>query len=281
MTAKKKTGDPKGRRRQPLVNVNQAVLRALMEERGLTIARLARMSGELEQTLAHLLKTPGARCQRGRLKRIARTLNVPDEMLSGDPYAIPFAVFVPDGFEFRYSLKTVLAASRYATQVVAAFRRDLDAEEKRRDIARFAPRPVIESMLASFFLELIQIREWRRRFIRWDPAVEEARGYSEPATRNPWSPPLRTRRNDDGSIRVTMTPQPEKDPDHEAAILGIVRGLEHLFAPWFVGDAQLDYRALRDFSHLPAHPFAQAKEIIPPTSPLAVLFPPVTEGPTT
>jgi hypothetical protein len=251
-----------------------------MEQREITIAALARKTKELEQTLAHLLNKPGARCQRSRLKRIARALNVPDEMLSGDPYAIPFAVFVPGGFEFRYSPKTILAASRYATQVHAAMRRDLDAEAKLRDLSRFAPRVVLETMLAQTFLQLIQIREWRSRFIRWDPDVEQARGYTEPATRNPWSQPLRSTKKDDGSIEITVATPPEKDPDHEAAILGIIRGLEHLFAPWFAGDAKLDYRALRDFTHLPAHPFATAKETIPATSPLAILFPPITEEPT-
>lgn len=262
------------KRRDPLVPCRGDVLGWLLDDRGLTVANLAKRSGELEQTIAHWLKTPGARCQRSRLRRVARALNVPTEMLSGDPYAIPMPFFFPEGFEYRYSPRTILAASRLLTEVDKAITRDLASPGIPKDLNTLAPRPVIDAAIRQVFYDLIMIGEWRKRFIRWDPKVHEARGYMEPAVLNPWNRAVRAVQADDGATRwETAAFRPERDPEHEAALLGIIRGIEHVLRPWFEGTAQLDYRALRDFVHLPAHPFAGATEQFEPTSPLAALEP--------
>lgn len=262
------------KRRDPLVACDQDVLRALMTERGLKIHRLAELSGQLPQTVAHLLK-PGARCQRGRLKRIARALNVPPEMLMGGRYAIPVPLLFPEGYEYLYSARTKLAASRLLTEIDKAITRDFSAEDASPEVRALATFVPVQQQIRGIFLELIMISRWRQHFIRWNPLVSEERGHLEPAVVDPWGASIRSvHKQPDGFLRPVLTPlRHEKDPDHEAGILGIIRGLEHVLTPWFDGAAKLDYRAIRDFTYLPNHPFANQVERFEPTSPLSALHP--------
>lgn len=259
------------RRREANVAVNQDVVRALLKARGWTIAELARRTNELEQTLAHLLNRPGARCRKSRRARIAKALQVPQQLLAGGSFPIPLGFMVPDGFEFRYSADTQLAASRFITRVRTAVHRDL----RIKPIEGLQSAGVVEDAVLSIFSEFMMFREWRKRFIEWNPRELEQRGYSEPATIRPWN----------ASVRVTETdatgrmyweaspPRPERDEDHEKAILAVIRGMEHVFEPWFEGKARLNYRAIRDFVHLPAHPFAAFNETTDALSPIAILSP--------
>lgn len=264
------------RRRDPLVPINQEVLWALLDERGLKPASLARRTGDLEQTLAHILNTPGARCRKSRRAKIAKVLQVPLELLAGEGFPIPLGFTLPDGFEFRYSPRTQLAASRFIARVRAAILRDVRTHPIKGAFPAVAPSDFVEGAILSAFSELMMVGEWRKRFIEWDSDEHQRRGYTEPATVRPW---------DEGDFRVTGTdekgfliweapaPRHERDPDHEAAILALIRAMEHVLGPWFDGTARLNYRAIRDFIHLPSHPFAVSNETSDPLSPLAILPP--------
>lgn len=266
----------KGEALDPLVPIDQGVLQALLAERRWSVASLARRTGELEQTLAHALNSHGARCRKSRRARIAKAFQVPQELLSGERFPVPMGFMLPDGFEFRYSKRTQLAASRFISRVLKTFRRDLRLCQETPPVDT-PPHEFLESSIVSVFTEFMMVGEWRKRFVEWNPEEQMRRGYTEPATVRPW----------DGDILMSAkegmghhlweasAPRRSRDPDHEDAILSLIRAMEHLLAPWFTGRAKLNYRALRDFVHLPNHPFALAKERIPATSPFAILAPAV------
>jgi hypothetical protein len=228
----------------------------------------------LEQTLAHVVNRRGARCKKSRRAKIAKVLQVPQELLAGESFPIPVGFLLPDGFEFRYSPRTQLAASRFIARVRAALLRDmrmqsLDRKSNDLEVLR------AESEVLAAFCEFMMVGEWRKRFIEWAPGEQERRGYTEPATLKPW---------EEGTLRITgregkfilweAAPlRHERDPDHEAAILGVIRAMEHIFEPWFMGAARLNYRSIRDIVHLPSHPFSAADEPGSAFSPLAILPP--------
>lgn len=265
---------PRGRR-DPLVPVNQEVLRALLEERKWTIAMLSRRTGELEQTLDHIVNSVGARCRKSRRAKIAKALQVPQELLAGESFPVPGGFMLPDGFEFRYSARTQLAASRLITRVRNAYLRDLRTQSSGGPSPN-APVEVVEGLVLSTFSEFMMIGEWRKRLIEWKPGEHSRRGYTEPATVNPGEKrDIRVKGADrEGWVDwEATTPRRERDPDHEAAILGLIRGVEHILEPWFRDTARLNYRAIRDFVHLPGHPFATANELTSATLPFAILPP--------
>jgi hypothetical protein len=238
----------------------------------MTIAALARRTGDLEQTLAHVVNTPGARCKKSRRAKIAKVLQVPQELLAGESFPIPLGFMLPDGFEFRYSARTQLAASRFIARVRAALLRDM----RTQSIDRKSHDPEtlrLESAVLDAFSELMMVGEWRKRFIEWAPGEQERRGYTEPATLKPWEEgTVRATGREGKSILWDASPlRRERDRDHEAAILGVIRAMEHVFEPWFAGMARLNYRSIRDFIHLPAHPFASVTEARDPLSPFAIL----------
>lgn len=266
----------KAARVDPLVSIDQEVLQALLAERQWSIATLARRTGDLEQTLAHALNSRGARCRKSRRSKIAKAFQVPQELLSGEPFPVPVGFMLPDGFEFRYSKRTQLAASRFISRVQKAFRRDLRISQSNPPSDN-PPLEFLEGAVLSAFSEFMMIGEWRKRFIEWSPEEQMRRGYTEPATVRPWEGDLVMTAKEDVEHLSWETPVPQRfrNQDHEDAILGFIRGMEHVLAPWFTSQAKLNYRAIRDFVHLPNHPFAMAKEGVPAHSPFAILAPAV------
>ncbi len=269
----------RGSGRDPLVAINQEVLRALLHDRGWTIAFLARRTGQLEQTLAHIMNSPGARCRQSRRAKIAKVLQVPQELLAGEGFPMPLGLMLPDGFEFRYSPRTQLAACRFITRVRTAFLRDLRTHPS-DSVSAAAPFQVTEGVVLSAFSEFMMIGEWRKRFLEWEPNEWQRRGYTEPATVRPWEGDIQISGTDQQG-RLTWkasAPRREKDPDHEAAILSVIRAMEHVLEPWFGGTARLNYRAIRDFVHLPNHPFALFNETGDSLTPRAILPPAATQS---
>ena len=253
-----------GFRDDPMIPIDCEVLRAVVDDQGLTIAALARRTNDSEQTLAHLYKGAGIRrCRQSRRGKLAQVLRIAEELLAGDPVFTPHLPGLPRGYEMLYSRKTELAASRLLTKVANACMRDLeDPVLSPADYPKLAPKQIVVQYVTGYASEFLQINEWRRHLIQWDPEEHERRGYTEPATENPW----------------ISSQRPANDPEHEQAVLAFARAVEHVLEPWFRGEAHLNYRALRDIAHLPAHPFADADEAIPETSPYAVLLPSTLTG---
>jgi hypothetical protein len=267
------------------VPINGEVLKALLDERQWSQGELVRRMGSRftnQQNISHILGSGTARrCRRDLRRRIAKVLEVPEELLGQEPFVPAVGQMVSEGTEFRYSTRTKLAVSRLLTLAATAVVRDLEKTTPHEE-SPIPPDWVLGQVL-NWVVELVLIKQWRQKLIRWKPAVEAERGYTEPATPDAWNvtvkglmqPPSEEQSEfPEGALLVDREPlasKPVDDPDHEAAVLALLCGVEHLLRPWFEDKAELNYAGLRDFAHLPKHPFAGRAEIYPITSPLAAL----------
>jgi transcriptional regulator with XRE-family HTH domain len=270
------------------VPIDGARVRELLRDVGVSAAELARRVGTSPQNIAHMMKVGATRRCRARLrKQVAKALGMPEELLAGEPVAWPGGPLVPEGYEYRYSIRTELAASRLLTNAAAAFTRDLrrmGTDEQLRGL--WPPLPALGETVLGHIAELIRIKDWRQKLITWHPGVEQARGYTEPATDDAWagrvvSPVKPKRQKGVRWPRSASVAQWEsaarrrEDPDHEEGVLALIRGVEHLLQPWFNGEAALNYRGLRDFTRLTAPSQPPMEERWPPTSPFAAFLPAV------
>jgi hypothetical protein len=244
----------------PEIQIRVEVLRVAMEENHLTPSALARAIGDRQQTISALLNStrPDRRCRADRAQAIARVLQIPFEWLTEGVVVPPVHPFVFDGYEFRYSVRTQFAASRLFTRCAEACLRDLSR----------TPHPSVElsvemvvGQLVGLMAELIQIGRWRHWLLDWNPDVQERRGYSEPASDNPFGFSIVGYR-DAGPDEPPFLPgyraaviesqaKPQKDDDHETAIVSLCRAIEHVFTPWFEDQARLNYEALYRLTALP------------------------------
>lgn len=245
--------------RDPLVDIDRDVLKSLAAERHLGSTALARAAKQRQQTVDHHLTGRGiGKCRRSLRVALAKALDVPEGALGGEPIPIPQIPLAQGPYEFLYSRRTRLAASRLIQEVIAAAQRDVRAADASAPTTQSrAPGGILVKMVVGFIGELIRIGEWRRRLIEWEPRALEARGYSEPPTVDAWG----------------EEPTVPEDPAHEEAILGLIRGVGHVLRPWMEGHARLNYRSLRDLVHLPAHPFAGLNEEYSPFDPMSVVQP--------
>lgn len=272
-----------------LVPINGEVLKARLDERQWSQSELARRVGSRftnQQNISHILGSgPQRRCRRNLRRRIAKVLEVPEESLANEPVVPAIGLMLWPGTEYRYSARTELAASRLLTLAARAVTRDLNRNLAQQEGPVCPPPNDVLEQALNWIADLVLIKHWRQKLIRWNPGVEAERGYTEPPTRNAWDvtvkgrrkPPRKERsRFPKGALLLDyepLVPKPPEDPAHEAAVLGLLSSVEHLLRPWFDDEAELNYAGLRDFAHLPHHPFAERPEPHPATSPFAV-FPP-------
>jgi transcriptional regulator with XRE-family HTH domain len=263
-------------------------VRELLREVGLSAAELARRVGTSPQNIAHMMKVGASRrCRAGLRRQVANALGVPEELLAGEPVAWPGGPLAPEGYEYRYSIRTELAASRLLTKAAAAFTRDLrqlGTEEQIRLL--WPPYQLLGETVLGHIAELIRVKDWRQKLVSWHPGIEQARGYTEPATDDAWAisnvrfvkPKRRKGVRWPRNARVAQwesNARRREDPQHEEGVLALIRGVEYLLQPWFDGEAALNYRGLRDFTRLTVPPQPPVEERWPPTSPFAAFLPAV------
>ena len=259
----------------PMVDLKADVLRGLLDNRRWTPSQLAHACATSQQRISALLGPRAkGRCRRSLRQAVAEALEVSENLLSGEPVVPPFGPFVAEGFEYRYSRRTELAASRFLTLVATAVVRDLEKACGGRSTPSWPPPDVVITTAVNWIAELVLVKYWRQKLLVWNPEVESSRGFTEPATAALSGPPQIVTRVPTDEERKTLPPgvnliaglgsrpQPIDDPAHERAVLSLLVGVEHLLRPWFDGDAALNYRAIRDFAHLPGHPFAAVPEDI-------------------
>jgi hypothetical protein len=122
------------------------------------------------------------------------------------------------------------------------------------------PPALVPNVVVEAVSRLIRIGDWRQKLLQWKDGVQEARGYTEPASLHPWEaeigqpsePPADRRDQYPPGIKVVTwksLARPKHDPDHELAVLGLIRATEHLFQPWFDGEAELEFAALQSIAH--------------------------------
>jgi len=270
----------------PLVPINVEVLKSVLQERQWGPSELARRVGARftnQQNISHMLKSGASRkCRASLRRRVAKALDVAEEFLAGEPTVPPYGPFVGNGYEYRYSLRTKLAASRLFTLAAKAVRRDIERDQVLHgEIYARVPNDFSFQQALQWIGDLVLVKHWRQKLIVWDRDVEASRWYTEPPSNSPGEirdvrprKPTREERPrypkgvtilDWHSDPVT----PIVDPDHEAGVLALLAAVEHLLRPWFEDKATLNYAGLRDFAHLPNHPFVGTPEAVPSTSPLA------------
>jgi len=245
--------------RDPLVALDHEVLQALAAERGLGSTALARVARQRQQTVEYHLKIHGiGECRSSLRAALAKALDVPDGLLSGDPIPIPFIPLAEGPYEFLHTRRTRLAASRLIQDVILAVEKDVRAmDASSSDLHPRLPARILAAQVVQQVGELIRVGEWRRRLMEWEPEALAARGYSEPPTV-------------DTPGQASTVPF---DAAHEEAILGLIRGIAHVLRPWIDRQAQLNYRVLRDLTELPGHPFVGAEEAYSPFDPNSIVQP--------
>ena len=268
----------------PEIPIRTDVLRVAMESRGWGPSDLARATGDTQQTISALVNStrPDRRCRADRARRIAKALQVPLEWLTGGVVVPPVHPVVWPGYEFRYSARTQFAASRLLTRCALACRRDL--ERQPLGSLKGLPGEMFVGQLIGLVAELIQVGRWRQWLLAWKPGVQERRGYTEPASDNPF-----TFRSAGARERLTGEPPvppgfraigfesaatPQVDEDHETAIVSLCRAIEHTLAPWFDDEARLNYAALY---HLTSLPGVVPQTFTDPYSPAAAMPPSVAD----
>lgn len=275
----------------PLVPIRVERLRALLDRYGWGPSELAGRVGRTQQTISALLRPTGEAtrtCRQSLRTKIARALDAPEELLAGEEIVLPGGPFDMPGFEYRYSDHTILATSRLLTKARAACERDLQGCAASGSLPPWPPPPVVINQLLSDLCDLIRIKDWRIRLIQWNRGVEEARGYTEPATLDPWrvdEEDLRRRaeallQKNAGRVAagaLFAPPKPAPDPNHEAAVLGLVSALEHVTQPWMNGDAGLSYRGLHLLVFPSAKPTLEGPPV-PDTHPYAAYLPLLKSG---
>jgi hypothetical protein len=247
-----KLTDPSDRQ----VPINGALLAEVMRERRTSPRRLASQVQTSAQNIEHMVKSGANRkCRAGLRTRIATQLGISEALLAGEPVVYPGGLLTHPGFEYRYSLRTELMASRLLTKVAEACVRDLQREDPNTEVDPAHPsvQEIVESVVGAV-AELIRVKEWRQRLMVWRPGIEQGRGYTEPATASSevtavglTRPPRQKGVLWPRHARIVQWQRqvlPVVDSDHEEGVLALIRGVEHLLKPWFEDKARIHYEAL-------------------------------------
>jgi hypothetical protein len=226
-----------------------------MKEVGVSLAELSRRVEGHEQTLAHLMRDAGKKkglrgvslpqmkkTRASRRAAIANALGVAEELLAGQLSYMPRSGV--RWYEYMYSVRTRFAAQRLLTKVETAVRRDLDGRNPGM-ASGLSDGEVVRSQVEDVINALMRVGVWRAQLLRWEPPRVTAQGYLEPLSENPADP---------------FNSRPVVDDEHEAGELALIRALEHILTPWFIGTAVLDYAALRTLATPTAPASASGRE---------------------
>ncbi len=260
----------------PLVPIHVDRLRAVMEALTIRKGELARRAGEIQQTVSALLKGTGPRkVRRSRVTRLAEALRMPEGYLLGEPVMFPGGPLVQTGYEYLYSPKTELAASRLLTGVLHACERDLLQHPERMAQLSNVPLDFAAATVVEASSRLIRVKDWRQKLLHWDEKLQAERGFTEPATEDPWKieatglidPPEDRRDQYPPGVKLASwrsLSRPKVDPAHEQAVLGLIAAFEHLLQPWFDNQAALNLATLEGIAHF--QPQAPSSPAPPPIS---------------
>jgi hypothetical protein len=243
------------------VPIQVEVLRAAMEVRQWGPSELVRATGDSQQTISALVNSrrPDRRCRVDRARRIAKALQVPFEWLTEGIVVPAIYPLVWPGYEFRYSTRTELAASRLFTLCTQACLRDL-ARAPLLARAGYSIESLV-GQLIGLVAELVQVGRWRHWLLSWNPESQKRRGYTEPATDHSSADRLRefTEAHPGAQLPADLVadafkapPTPQHDENHEQAVVSLCRAIEHVLTPWFADEAKLNYDALYRLTALPA-----------------------------
>lgn len=208
---------------------------------GWDVARLARhlsrgkprRHAERRQTIQHLIRDDRVkRCEYDRLRWLAHALDVPEAWLAGDDYGVPIPGYAPLMAEAKASPRVMLAVSRLLSRCYDACLRDFgaefltDADKPRPPAPRLGPSPRSEDVMwfiLSAIGHVLSPRIWRFRLTTSESHAVD--GRPEDADGPAWP--------------LTLS------PEHEDAVVGLVRAFEYVLEPWLGGHAELDMKRVR------------------------------------
>jgi transcriptional regulator with XRE-family HTH domain len=252
MTAKRK-----GPKKRPAAEPGEGlewfspfVARGIMEQKGLTVSRLARLANRNHQTVSNLLSGDQMkRAQPGLLHAIARALDVDVGLIQQPPGQLVEQLLHPArGFEHEYSVRTALEAMRLVNLCEQASKRDVvfwrdwlgGVEEL--DTA-------VPVYVRAAFSRLLTIGYHRERWLV--PFYPDARAHM--------LSPRGDRSNDvvDQSARWhPLRGRPVVDEQHEAGLVSLIQSYEHVLRPWLeaidgmgFNYAELRRQTVRDEQH--------------------------------
>lgn len=225
---------PKHRRKEayksdPMVSLDPERLRDTIKARDWSIQALAKMTENHSQTLDNLVQgNRPKRCRQSRLRTLAEVLRVPEAWLAGTSVAVPELKELPRELAIRMSPRLQLATGELFTKAAKALRRDLSVPEvtddaRRQDVGEEILRP----LLFWYLCELLRIDHWRTQLTTWRPPSDsESRLRPE-------------------ALGMLSDLKDLSTEEEDEVGMGMVAVLEATLAPWFSGEARLDYDRLR------------------------------------
>ena len=220
----------------PLVPISPYFLRALIDDRKLTVGELARRIGDSDQAIRYLAagdKGTQKRCRLSRLRRIAKELRVQDGLLQLGGFVDP-PVWQRAGFGFQYSARVWLAVDRLLSRVHSAWLRDVKREKASGTVDEVS-EPEKWLAVQRGVHELINIGAWRELLLLNRRDRHPRHGRVEPSMHDPQA----------------HWPEPTDDPEYEESVIKLIAVFEYLLEPWFADKATFNYKGLL---HLTVNP---------------------------
>lgn len=201
-------------RKNPLVPIRGDLLKALIRRAGYTVMGFAKEVGEDQRTLDSIVRGQVKRCRKSRRDRLAKKFGVPPEWLGGEQRYLGYASYfvgdepdVPAAWQF--------AQHRLAEQCVQAWWRDM-----------VAAHPELANTAAEDRERMIMRLPWH---LFYGLLVGEV-----------WRSQLLT-------DRPTGCAQTLSAENRDEFTTCLVTALKCLLQPWFDGEAQLEYRMIREW----------------------------------
>jgi transcriptional regulator with XRE-family HTH domain len=204
------------------------VARGIMEQKKLTVSRLARMANRNHQTVGNLLSGDDMkRAQLGLLHAIANALDVDVDLIQHPPAQFAERLLHPvRGFEHAYSILTTLEVNRLLDKCEAASRRDVTFWRNWIREGTDAYDSAVPVYVRAALSHLLTIGFHRSRWLL---------PFYPDATHLIASP----RGDHSGALPDQLTEwhplrgHPVKDPEHEAGIVHLIKAYEYVLQPWW------------------------------------------------
>jgi transcriptional regulator with XRE-family HTH domain len=226
--AKRKTRHrPKAESDDGLVWFSPFVVRGIMNQKGLTVSRLARMADRNHQTVSSLLAGDQMkRARPGLLRAIANALDVAPALIQQPPEQLIESMLHPvRGFEHEYSVLTAFEVTQLIDKCVTASKRDVAFWRDWLGGIDAYDEAVPRYVRAAFSL-LLTIGYHRSRWLV--PFTPDSRQHM-----------ISPRGDRTGAVPDLPSPHwhplrgyPREDKQHEIGLVSLVQSYEQILRPW-------------------------------------------------
>lgn len=239
----------------PLVTIQPARLRAIIDARNWTVQGVAKAIGCASQVLDPLCKGEAPkRTRRARRAALAKALRVPVGWLEGTELILPNLNTHDRRLTLPLSPRLQLAVGDLLDQSEAAVRRDVEASDIKATDFPFKPAAeTVAGFVAWTLLRLLRLDVWREQLTTWRLGEQSPFAFF--------------------AAPGMLKDHPELySPEEDGVGLAMVTAWQAILRPWFEGSAALDYNRLRVLNgydrvgedpHGMAHPLYQGKASSP------------------